>query len=104
MIENLSYCIKGKVWIYQGKGAWFFLTIPKEESKKIKFFTNNGGIRRGWGSIRGEARIGKTIWKTSIFPNSKEGVFLLPIKKEIRQKEMVYILVENTNCRIKIKA
>lgn len=73
------------VWVYQGKGAWFFVTLPKEESDRIKFFTSHH--RRGWGSVRVEATIGKTMWQTSIFPDSKAGTYILPLKADIRKKE-----------------
>lgn len=32
------------------------------------------------------AAVGKTSWKTSIFPENK-GTYLLPLKKEVRVKE-----------------
>ncbi|MEK9860644.1 MAG: DUF1905 domain-containing protein [Alphaproteobacteria bacterium] len=32
-------------------------------------------------------RIGASAWKTSIFPDSGSGSFVLPIKKEIRKAE-----------------
>lgn len=44
------------------------------------------GQRRGFGSIRVEAQIGKTAWRTSVFP-TKEGTYLLPVKESVRDKE-----------------
>lgn len=80
------------VWIYDGPSAWHFATINKEVTKKIN------GIKiqkRGFGSIRVKATVGKTSWTTSIFPD-KEGVYLLPIKKSIR-------IAENIKSETKIK-
>jgi hypothetical protein len=31
--------------------------------------------------------IGKSLWQTSIFPDSKSGSYLLPVKKAVRLKE-----------------
>jgi hypothetical protein len=45
------------------------------------------GPRSGWGSIRVEATIGGSTWKTSIFPDSKSGTFLLPVKAQVRKQE-----------------
>ncbi|XVJ51434.1 MAG: DUF1905 domain-containing protein [Vampirovibrio sp.] len=84
---DLEFTFSGKIWMYQGKGAWFFVTIPKDESEQIKFFNNHK--RRGWGSVRVAAKVGKSEWKTSIFPDSKVGAYLLPIKADIRKKEKI---------------
>lgn len=71
--------------MYQGKGAWFFVTLPKSESDEIKIFP--GRKRRGWGSVRVTATVGKTSWKTSIFPDSKARAYVLPVKADVRRKE-----------------
>lgn len=77
---------KEKLWKYQaGKAAWHFVTLPKEQSLEIKY--QNLLKINGWGSIRIEARIGKTTWQTSIFPDAKSGCYFLPIKAEVRKKE-----------------
>ena len=87
MIKDLSYVVTAKVWVYQGKGAWFFLSLPHEESQQIKFLSSH--MKRGWGSVCVKARLGGTVWKTSIFPDSKKGTYILPIKKDVRKKENV---------------
>ncbi len=49
---DLSFAFTGKCWIWQGKGAWYFVTLPKDKSEEIKFFSENyHGKRRGWGSV-----------------------------------------------------
>ena len=30
--------------------------------------------------------LGGQVWRTSIFPDSKSGTYVLPVKKEIRRK------------------
>ena len=35
------------------------------------------------------ATLGATTWRTSIFPDSKSGGFLLPLKAEVRQRERI---------------
>lgn len=67
--------------------GWHFLSVPKIESEKIK--NKHGAQRRGWGSLPVSARIGKTIWKTSIFPDSREGIYILPLKAKIRRAEEI---------------
>jgi len=41
--------------------------------------------------VKIEASVGKTVWKTSIFPDTKLGTYLLPVKKEIRKAENLNI-------------
>jgi hypothetical protein len=81
-----TYTIKAKLWLYSGHAAWHFLTTPKNISEKIKKKVAKGP-RRGWGSVRVEATIGKSKWKTSIFPDSREGSYLLPVKADVRKRE-----------------
>lgn len=79
--------LKAKVWVYPGMAAWRFLTLPKKESKLIsKMFE---GMKRGFGSLPVTVTIGKTSWKTSIFPDKKAGAYLLPLKAAVRKKENI---------------
>ena len=73
------------VWLYPGKAGWYFVTIPKKESAEIK--ARFGKQRVGWGSIPVTVTLNKTTWKTSIFPDSKSGGYLLPLKAVVRKKE-----------------
>jgi Domain of unknown function (DUF1905) len=84
---DLDVTFTAEVWMYHGKSAWFFVTLPKDESEQIKFFNNHK--RRGWGSVRVKATIGETSWSTSIFPDSKAGAYLLPVKADVRKKEKI---------------
>ena len=74
-----------KLWLYPGDAAWHFITVPKKESEKIRVQAKK--IRRGWGSVRVSAKIGKTRFDTSVFPDSKSGTYLLPVKVAVRRKE-----------------
>ncbi len=81
------YKVKARVWLYPGMAGWQFATIPKKESNNIKQIY--GDMKRGWGSLPVLATIGKTKWKTSIFPDKKTGTYLLPLKAEVRKKENI---------------
>lgn len=79
-----KFQLKTKLYRWSGDtAAWYFLTVPKQESSIIK---NEVKTKRGFGSIRVSANIGKSTWDTSIFP-AKEGVYLLPVKASIRRAE-----------------
>jgi hypothetical protein len=74
------------VWVWDARktDVWTFVSLPAEESAEIKEFA--GGIPRGFGSVKVTATIGATTWRTSIFP-SKDGVYVLPLKKAVRKAE-----------------
>ena len=78
--------VRSKVWVYSGFAGWHFTTIGKTLAARIK--KESWGPRRGFGSIRVDAKIGKTQWKTLIFP-TKEGTYLLALKAEVRKKERI---------------
>ena len=83
----LDFTFNAELWMYHGKSAWFFVTLPQEDSEHIKFLNHHQ--RRGWGSVRVKAIIGTSEWQTSIFPDTKAGAYLLPVKAEIRKKETI---------------
>ncbi|MFT7183867.1 MAG: hypothetical protein ACI9QC_000192 [Oceanicoccus sp.] len=78
-----TFELKSELWVWQGKAAWHFFTIDENTSKQIKAFQ---GVdkRRGWKSVRVEVKLGKSKWRTSIFPQKKE-TYILPVKAEIRK-------------------
>ncbi len=84
---KIKYSFKAEIWLYQGQGAWFFVTLPQEESSQIKIIT--APHKKGWGVVRVSATIGKTTWQTSIFPYAKSAAYILPIKAEVRRKEKI---------------
>ena len=76
---------KGKVWYWRGPAPWFFVTVPEEQSRDLKAVLKL--VTYGWGMIPVDARIGKTAWKTSMFP--KDGRYIVPIKTSVRQAENI---------------
>jgi hypothetical protein len=48
------------------------------------------GIRRGFGSVRVTVTVGASSWQTSIFPDTKTGAYLLPVKKAVRMAEHLH--------------
>lgn len=73
----------GQIWFWRGPAPWYFITVPEEQCHDL------GAISRlvtyGWGMIPVKARIGKTTWKTSLFP--KDGRYIVPIKASVRHAE-----------------
>ncbi|TSC61542.1 MAG: protein of unknown function DUF1905 [Parcubacteria group bacterium Athens0416_74] len=74
--------------MWPGEGAaWHFVHVDKKTSEILK--ENHGKAKRGFGSIPIEAQIGKTKWKTSVFPDKRSGTYLLPLKAMVRRAEQI---------------
>ena len=80
-----SFAVSAPLWRYPGAAGWHFVTVPPDVSDHISDLT--AGLRRGFGSVRVDVTVGETTWRTSIFPDSKTGTYLLPVKKAVRDAE-----------------
>ena len=85
----------GPLWIWKGKAAdgkpspmgWHFLSITGAAADAIRAAAP--GRSAAWGSVYVEASLGRTTWKTSVFPSKEAGGYLLPVKAAVRKKEGV---------------
>jgi len=73
----------GKIWYWRGPAPWYFVTVPAKLSRDLKAIV--GFVTYGWGMIPVVVRIGKTEWKTSLWP--KDGRYIVPIKAIVRKAE-----------------
>ncbi|MFZ2149572.1 MAG: DUF1905 domain-containing protein [Minisyncoccia bacterium] len=94
--EKKTFKFKSKVIVWkegyrdgEDKGAWRFARVPENISVKIKEM-QAGRLRRGWGAVYAKAKIGKSEWTTSVFPDRHSATYILPLKKEIRFQENLY--------------
>jgi hypothetical protein len=76
-----------EIWLHDGDAAWHFITVPPEVSDEIE--AGAAGNRKGFGSVPVHVTVGATRWSTSLFPDSKRGAYVLPVKKDVRQREGV---------------
>ena len=74
-----------ELWPWGGAASWVFVTVPAEISDDVRARTE--GSRGGFGSVRVEVTVGGTTWRTSVFPDSRTGCYLLPVKKAVRTAE-----------------
>lgn len=63
---------------------WFFVALPGDLSAEIREIPRP---HRGFGSVRVEAWIGGSRWRTSIFPDGERGAYVLPLKRTVREAE-----------------
>ncbi|MBB5234519.1 DUF1905 domain-containing protein [Deinococcus budaensis] len=73
----------GPLWFWRGPAPWYFVTVPAQHGGSLK--AASGLVTYGWGMIPVRARVGRTEWKTSLFP--KEGLYVLPVRASVRQAE-----------------
>jgi hypothetical protein len=81
----MGYRFRAVLWEHTGPAAWSFLTLPHDVTDEIDERT--GSTRGGFGSVRVRVTVGATAWATSIFPDTKAGAFVLPVKKAVRTAE-----------------
>ena len=74
---------KGEIFYWRGPAPFLFVAVPEQSSRELKAISSM--VTYGWGVIPVQARIGKTDWKTSLFP--KEGRYLVPIRKSVQKSE-----------------
>jgi hypothetical protein len=73
----------GEIWFWKGPAPFYFVTVPAEQCRDLKAIS--GSVTYGWGMIPVTVRIGKTEWKTSLFP--KDSRYIVPIKDSVRKAE-----------------
>ena len=73
----------GEIIHWRGPAPFHFITVPDEESAAIEAVSSL--VTYGWGAIPVKARIGRTDFKTSLFP--KGDLYLVPIKDAVRRAE-----------------
>lgn len=76
---------QGEIFYWRGPAPYLYVAVPDGPSREIKAIS--AAVTYGWGVIPVRARLGKTEWKTSLFP--KDGRYLVPIKKSVQQAEQV---------------
>ena len=73
----------GEIIHWRGPSPFHFVTVPDEESSAIEAVSNL--VTYGWGIIPVEARIGRTEFRTSLFP--KGDLYLVPLKDRVRCRD-----------------
>lgn len=84
MMKPVMVDFQAEPWIWDARRAdtWTFVSLRTEASEEIRDLA--GGARRGFGSLRVRVTVGRSIWKTSIFPDRVRGSYVLPIKRAVR--------------------
>ncbi len=91
MSETVTHT--GPLWRWTGGngGAWHFVTIDGAAGEALSataLMRRLEGLSRGFGSLKVEARIGASTFRTSVFPSNELG-WLLPVKASVRKAEAI---------------
>ena len=91
------FTFSAKLWLWTSEKApasWHFISIKDAIGEEIKAHATLARLelglprRSGFGSVKVEARIGETIWQTSIFRGGPaDAIYLLPVKAAVRKAE-----------------
>lgn len=79
----MDFQFEGEIWFWRGPAPWYFVTVPDDHSRDIKAIS--GSVTYGWGVIPVSVQIGKTAFRTSLFP--KNDLYLVPVKASVRRAE-----------------
>ena len=80
----MRFRFSAPLWEWSAQGGWFFVTLPEAASDDIREVPR---MPRGFGSVRVRVTVGGSTWTTSVFPDSKQGSYVLPLKKAVRTAE-----------------
>ena len=86
-MEDLTYRFTSEmvIWTPKKGAAWHFIPVPKDDADHMRFFAAH--LVRGFKSLKVNVTIGETSLRTSVFPSTDRGTYILPIKKLVRDRE-----------------
>jgi hypothetical protein len=85
MEEKIEYVFLAKMWQYNPPYGWYFISLPQNTAHEIR--ESLQWQEEGWGRMKATAKIGNSVWETSIWFDTKLNTYLLPVKVEIRKTE-----------------
>jgi Domain of unknown function (DUF1905) len=77
----MNFEFTGKIWFWRGPAPWYFVSIPAKQSDNLNVIS--GLVTYGWGMIPVRVRIGKTEWRTSLYPKDGVSIFADHLDAEV---------------------
>jgi len=81
--ENEVFPVNGNVELFPQKGGWFFVKVPKKYTNLTKDVSDRGLVAIS-------ARVGATVWKTSLLPLG-DGTHFIALPAKVRKKEEIHL-------------
>ncbi|MGH3878952.1 MAG: DUF1905 domain-containing protein [Actinophytocola sp.] len=87
MLRRVVIDFEAELWLWDARrtDTWTFVRLPADASEDIRELT--GGQGRGFGAVRVRVVLGASVWRTSVFPDSASGCYVLPVKRAVRTAE-----------------
>jgi hypothetical protein len=81
----VQFGFEARVWEWRGPAPYHFVSVPTEHVDDVNDLAP--GITYGWGMVPVEVRLGRTSWRTALFP--KDGGYVVPLRDSVRRREDV---------------
>ncbi|WP_369056199.1 DUF1905 domain-containing protein [Kineococcus terrestris] len=73
------------LWRWEARAdEWVFARLPRDASDDVRALPRPPS---GFGSVRVRVTCGASTWTTSVFPESAEGAYVVPLKRSVRRAE-----------------
>jgi len=79
----LTLRFTARIWYWRGPSPWYFVSVPRKQSLALRGLASV--LTYGWGVIPVTARVGKTVWTTSLFP--RDDLYAVPLRSDVRKVE-----------------
>ena len=96
MLITIQYEFEAIMWQHPSPGGWSFVSLPQVMAEEIRSLLKSR--EEAWGRMRAKVKMGNSEWETALWYDTKQHTYLLPIKAQIRKKELFKV-----NDRIKTK-
>ena len=90
---------EGTVWEWRGPAPYHFVTVPADQADTVLELAS--AVTYGWGMIPVSVALGRSRWRTSLFP--KDGGYVLPLRDSVRKKERI-ALGDTVHIRLSVLA
>jgi hypothetical protein len=81
----VEFGFEARVWEWRGPAPYHFVSVPAEHVDDVNDLAPC--ITYGWGMVPVEVRLGRTSWRTALFP--KDGGYVVPLRDSVRRREDV---------------
>lgn len=86
---GVRYEFTAELWRWAARpDEWVFVRLPAEMSAEIADVPR---VRAGFGAVKVAVTLGRSRWRTSIFPEAADGPYVLPLKRAVRDAERLDI-------------
>lgn len=81
----MRFEFRGEIFRWSARREdWYFVELPAAVSADIRELPRPP---RGFGAVRVAVAIGGSHWRTSVFPDTERGCYVLPLKRSVREAE-----------------